>query len=164
MTKKLSVAKIRLISLISVILLIITDQIIKHFVCLNLKPLGSINVIPKILAFTYVENDGAMFGMMSGKTGIMTVLAIICAVGILFVLFSGKLGYSLEYVCILLMFSGGIGNIIDRIIRGFVVDYIEVLFVDFYVFNFADCLITCSAIIIIIYQIYLIFKSRKQKT
>ena len=164
MTKKLSVAKIRAISLVSVILLIIADQIIKHFVCLYLKPIGSINIIPKILSFTYVENDGAMFGMMSGKIGIMTVLAVICAVGILFLLFSGKLGYSFEYVLILLMFSGGIGNIIDRIARGFVVDYIEVLFVDFYVFNFADCLITCSAILIIIYQIYLIYKGKKQKT
>lgn len=163
MTKKLSKLQISLISVIGVLVLTAVDQLIKYFVCQSLKPIGSITVIPKVLAFTYVENDGAMLGMMGGKTTLMTVLAIICAVLILAVLFSGKLGYSVEYVCTLLMLAGGTGNIIDRIARNFVVDYIEVLFVDFYVFNFADCLITCSAIVIIIYEIYLTFKSSADK-
>ena len=59
--------------------------------------------------------------------------------------------------------AGGIGNIIDRIFRGFVVDYIEVLFVDFYVFNFADCLVTVGAFLILFYEIYGIYKEAKQK-
>ena len=60
--------------------------------------------------------------------------------------------------------AGGIGNIIDRIVRGFVVDYIEVLFIDFYVFNFADCLITCGAFALMGYLIYeMVQESKKEK-
>ena len=61
------------------------------------------------------------------------------------------------------MISGGLGNIIDRIFRGYVIDYIEVLFVDFYIFYFADCLVTCAAVALIINQIYEIIIENKAK-
>ena len=61
------------------------------------------------------------------------------------------------------MMSGGLGNIVDRVFRGYVIDYIEVLFVDFYIFNFADCLITVAAFLLIFYQIYLIYRDTKMK-
>ena len=61
------------------------------------------------------------------------------------------------------MISGGLGNIIDRIFRGYVIDYIEVLFIDFYIFNFADCLVTCAAVIMICNQIYEMIKENKEK-
>ena len=67
------------------------------------------------------------------------------------------------YCCIIAIVSGGIGNIIDRVVRGYFVDFIEFLFVDFYVFNFADCLITVGAFLIIGYEIYDIIKDRKKK-
>ena len=102
-------------------------------------------------------------GMMSGKTVTMTLLAVICLLVITFVIFSGKIKFGVDYCCIVLMMSGGLGNIIDRIFRGYVIDYIEVLFVDFYIFNFADCLVTCAAFIMIGNQIYGIYKEKKVK-
>ena len=69
----------------------------------------------------------------------------------------------LDYICLVMIATGGIGNIIDRIFRGYVVDYIEYLFVDFYIFNFADCLITVGAFLLIFYQIYLAIKESKEK-
>ena len=65
-------------------------------------------------------------------------------------------------ICLLFMISGGIGNIIDRIRLHYVVDYIEPLFVDFAVFNFADCLITVGAFVLIFYLIYDLIKDTKK--
>ena len=67
-------------------------------------------------------------------------------------------------VCLVLVTAGGIGNVIDRIANGFVVDFIEPLFVDFAVFNFADCCITVGAILMIVYQIYDIIRDSKNKS
>ena len=143
--------------------LVSVDQIIKYYVDLYLKPIGSVTVISKVLQWSYYENDGAMMGMMNGKTITMTILAVVCLIVIAFVIFSGKVKFGIDYCCIVLMMSGGLGNIIDRIFRGYVIDYIEVLFVDFYIFNFADCLVTCAAIVMICNQIYEIYKENKAK-
>ena len=154
---------IALLSALSVVLFVAIDQIIKYFVVLYLKPVGSVMFIKGFLQFSYVENTGAMMGMMGGKTQLMTILAVVCMVAVLFVIYSGVLTSKIDYCCIVMIAAGGFGNIIDRIFRGFVIDYIEALFVDFYVFNFADCLITCAAIVMIIYQIYCLVQERKNK-
>ena len=160
---KLSLTKIRIYSLITIAVLVAVDQLIKYLIDIYLKPVGNIPVLKNILQFSYYENDGAMMGMMSGKTVTMTVLAVICLLLIGFVLFSGKIKFGVDYCCIILMISGGLGNIIDRIFRGYVIDYIEVLFIDFYIFNFADCLVTCAAVIMICNQIYEMIKENKEK-
>ena len=160
---KFSPTKIKAYSLLAMMVLVAGDQIIKYFVDMYLKPVGSVLVVKNFLQFSYFENDGAMMGMMSGKTVTMTILAVICLAVIAFVIFSGKIKFGVDYCCIVLMMSGGLGNIIDRIFRGYVIDYIEVLFVDFYIFNFADCLVTCAAVAIICNQIYEMIKEYKIK-
>ncbi len=160
--KKISF-KIRIASLFGALILLIADQFIKFFVDLKLKGNSPLVLIKNVIQLSYVENDGAMMGFMSGKTGIMTVLAVLCVVVLLAVVLSGVIKDTVDYLCVLLMISGGLGNIIDRIFRGYVIDYIEVLFVDFYVFNFADCLITVAAFVMIFYQLYLIYADNKEK-
>lgn len=155
--------KMRIASLFAVIMLLGADQLIKYYVDIYLKGSAPFVVIRNVLQFNYLENDGAMMGFMDGRTKLMTVLAIICVVVMLVVIFSGIIRNRIDYWCCLLMIAGGLGNIIDRVYRGYVIDYIEVLFVDFYIFNFADCLITCSAFFLIFYQIYLIYKESKTK-
>ena len=144
----------------------VIDQIIKYFVVRYLKPVGSRVLIDKVLSLTYLENDGAMLGLMQGKTLVMTIAALLCIAVILFVIFSGKVKFGIDYCCIVLMAAGGLGNIIDRLFLGYVVDYIELLFVDFYIFNFADCLVTWSAFVMIFYQFYQMrkeFRTKKEK-
>lgn len=160
--KKISL-KMRVVSLFAVIFLLLADQLIKYYVDLHLKGKPPLVIIKNVLQFNYLENDGAMMGFMSGKTTIMTVLAIFCVVAMIAVIFSGIIKDRIDYWCVLLMISGGLGNIIDRVFRGYVIDFIEVLFVDFYIFNFADCLITVSAFALIFYQLYLIRKEAKEK-
>lgn len=146
-----------------IIVLVAADQLIKHFVDTMLKPIGKVTVIPDILQLRYLENNGAMMGFMEGKTLLMTVLSVICFVVVAILLFSGKIKNKIDMVSLTMICAGGFGNIIDRIFRGYVIDYIEVLFVDFYVFNFADCLITVSAFLLLFNQIYLIYKEQKEK-
>ena len=160
---KLSATKIRIYSIVSMLVLVGVDQFIKYYVDLRLKPVGAVPFIEGFMQFSYYENDGAMMGMMSGKTLTMTILAVICLVVIMFVIFSGKVKFGVDYCCIVLMMSGGLGNIIDRIFRGYVIDYIEVLFIDFYIFNFADCLVTVAAALLIANQIYEMIKETKAK-
>lgn len=154
---------IAFISAAAIIALVALDQIIKYFVCLYIKPIGSKVLIDGILQLNYVENTGAMMGFMKGKTTVMIVAAAIVLVVLFVLIFTKKIKFGFLYCCIIMIVSGGIGNIIDRIFRGFVVDYIEVLFVDFYVFNFADCLVTVAAFLIIGYEIYDLIKDSKRK-
>lgn len=155
--------KTKLISTAVILLLVAFDQWIKILVDLYLKPIDSKLLIPGFLQLRYLENDGAMMGMLGGKTAVMTVLAVLCMAAVLVVIYSGWLTSKVDYISVVLIAAGGFGNIIDRIFRGFVIDYIEVLFVDFYIFNFADCLITCAAFTIIFYQIYCLTKDRKTR-
>lgn len=158
-----SKAKRNLIVSAVIIALVSLDQIIKLLVDTMLRPIGEFTVIPNILKLRYLENDGAMMGFMDGKTTVMTVLSVICFIIVAILVFSGKIKNKVDYVSLVMICAGGFGNIIDRIFRGFVIDYIEVLFVDFYVFNFADCLITVSAFLLFFNQIYLIYKEQKEK-
>ncbi len=140
------------------------DQIIKLLVINYLKPVQYIDFIDGFLRFRYVENTGAIFGSFSTHTVILTVFSIILLGFTVFFLITNKNKNKFVNLCLLFMISGGIGNIIDRIRLHYVVDYIEPLFVNFAVFNFADCLITVGAFALIFYLIYdLIKDTRKSK-
>ncbi len=155
--------KNKLVATFIIIVSVALDQIIKYFVDLYLKPVDSLMIIPRVLQLNYVENTGAMMGMLGGKTALMSVFAVISLIAVGFIIYSNVLTSKIDYYSVVFIAAGGIGNIIDRVVRGFVIDYIEVLFVDFYVFNFADCLITSAAFVIIFNQIYGIYKEYKQK-
>lgn len=155
--------KINLITGTVILALVALDQGIKYLVDLYLKPISVQPLISNFIQLHYFENDGAMMGMMSGQTEIMSILALVCLVVVIAVLMSGKIKFGLLYVCVAGIAAGGLGNIIDRVFRGYVIDYIEVLFVDFYIFNFADCLVTVAAFLIIAYEIYEIVQEYKMK-
>lgn len=152
-----------ILTILAVAILTATDQIIKYFIVNSLKQNGIKVLIPNVLQLHYSENDGAMMGFMQGKTTLMVIAALVILAVLLFVVFSKKIKFGFLYCCLVGIISGGLGNIIDRIFRGYVVDYIEALFVDFYIFNFADCLVTVGAFLIIFYEIYDMIKESKQK-
>ena len=110
--------------------------------------------IDRFLQFTYVENTGAAFGFFSRQTELLSVFTgIVIAAGLIFLL-SGKLKSKFAHVAVLMILAGGLGNLIDRVVRGFVVDYIEPLFINFAVFNFADMLVCVGAALLIGYLIF----------
>ena len=142
--------KEKIILCLEIIVLIIIDQIIKMLVYANKQTLP-INLINNILNLNYVENFGIAFGMARGGLIIFIALNLII-IGILFkfLFFSKEKLTKGKSFCLTMICAGGIGNLIDRIFRGYVVDYFDVTiwpFDDFAIFNFADCLVVVGIII-----------------
>ena len=152
-----------LITLLSVLALTGVDQLIKYVVTEKLGNGAPLVIIPHVLQLHYTENDGAMMGLLQGKTTLMAVLALAVFAVLLYLVFSKRIRFGLVYCCLAGILAGGLGNLLDRIFRGFVVDYIEVLFVKFYVFNFADCLITVGAFLIVFWELYEMVRDSRRK-
>ena len=154
---------LQVITLIIIAVFVAIDQLIKLLVIEQLKPIGSLTVIDDFIQLTYAENTGAAFGSFSGKTSLLSVFTLVIIVAGIIYLMVKKRKFDVEYVCITLVISGGIGNLVDRIFRGFVVDYIEPLFIDFAIFNFADILVTCSCIVLAVWLLYEIYRESKKE-
>ena len=136
------------------------DQFIKMLVITNLKPIHAVEVIRGLLSFSYVENFGVAFGLMSGMAWIIIALTAIVLVGLIVYIFRYKHHTFLSYTACTLIVAGGIGNLIDRVAFGYVVDYIYVHFFP-YVFNFADCCVVVGAVLFAVW--YLFFKEKKEQ-
>ncbi len=139
------------------------DQLIKFAVLgSSLVSGGVYTVIPDILQFRYVENTGAAFSLFSDKTQLLSAFTAVVLLAGFVLIFTNKIKSKIVLTSVVMLMGGGLGNLIDRIFRHFVVDYIEVLFVDFAVFNFADCFVTVGEFILIGYLIYDIVKDFKK--
>lgn len=155
------------ILVVIIAVLVAADQLVKHWAVTSLEPVGSMDFIrigdTKLVDLTYLENRGAIFGSMAGQrwflVGFTTLVIILAFVGMIMALKRSKfLSFS-----IMLFVAGGIGNIIDRIRYGYVVDMFEFKFVHFAIFNVADICVTFAFIFIIIYMLFIDPKKEKAK-
>lgn len=135
---------------IIIALLVGLDQLVKYLVVVYLKPVGSVTIIPKVLNFTYLENNGAAFSIFAGKQIFLIILTSVALLAWTYFLFFKRPKQKLELIGMILVLAGGIGNLIDRIANGFVVDYVEFTFVRFAVFNLADIFVTVGFILLFI--------------
>ncbi len=151
-----------LLVIMSITILII-DQIIKTLIVSNLYN-SSIVIIPNVLNLTYIENTGAAFGIGSSSTTMFIIVSLIIMGLIIYFIYSKREEMDkLILFSLYLILAGGIGNLIDRVVRGFVVDYIDFnLLISFPVFNLADICITIGCIIIVIQLITSIIRERKK--
>lgn len=139
------------IALAAAAVLAAIDQVTKHLIVSSYAHGESVEIIPGLLDFTFIHNNGAAFGMLQDKSWIL--LSVSCIVILLCValLFKKSLNSKLLTAAITLVIAGGVGNLIDRIFNnGNVIDFIDVQFIDFPVFNFADCCVTIGAGLIIL--------------
>lgn len=150
-------------SLIVIAVLTVVDQLTKYIAVNTVKINGPKEFLFGLFQFRYVENTGAAFSSFSDNTLVLTVLTVIILCVCLILLLSRKFRNMFINICLMLVISGGLGNVIDRILYGFVVDFIEPLFIDFAVFNFADCCITVGAFMLIGYEIYELITEKKKK-
>ncbi len=129
---------------------VILDQWTKMLAVRDLMPIGSTVLLDGILGLRYVENTGAAFGMLKGQRWFFIILSTAAIIAISIYLIKCRktvppfLGISLAMIV-----GGGIGNQIDRIANGYVVDFLEFLFMDFAIFNVADCFVTVGAFLVI---------------
>ena len=121
------------------------DQFTKYLTLANIPLHADVPFIPGFLGFTYVQNTGAAFSSFEGQQWLFAVIFVVLTVAIVWEYFKSPMPFTkFERWCIASIYAGGLGNMIDRIRLGYVVDMIETQFMHFPVFNVADCFITCG--------------------
>ena len=150
-----------LASLVGVIFLVL-DQITKYIVVQNM-PLGtSLDFIPGFIGFWHINNKGGAWGFLEGYTWILLSITIVVMIICFALLLKHGTKNKLLFWAITLVLSGGLGNMIDRIFNGGeVVDFIHLEFMNFPVFNIADCAIVIGAGLLIVYFVVDLIKERK---
>ncbi|MCQ2470191.1 MAG: signal peptidase II [Ruminococcus sp.] len=156
-----------LICILMIIVLVGADQIVKYWAVDTLQPVGTMDFIrigdTKIVDLTYLENDGAIFGKMSGQRWFLIgFTSLILIIGFV-VLFKMMKRSKLLDIAITLFLAGGIGNLIDRIRLAYVVDMFEIKLFRFAIFNVADICVTIAVVLLLIYALFIDPKIEKQK-
>ncbi|MCR5636426.1 MAG: signal peptidase II [Clostridiales bacterium] len=134
--------------------LVITDQLTKYMVVNFLMPVGSVPVIGDFFKFTYLENRGAAFGIFQNQRWIFIVLTFAILAVMLWISFRYEIKSKMLFASLVLVAAGGIGNLIDRIFLGYVIDFISFSFFP-PIFNFADCCITVGAVMLLVSMIFI---------
>ena len=158
---------IYIISLIAIVLLVGIDQAIKFWAAENLIGKGSTEFIKigdlEILNLSYHENIGAAFSSFSGMRIFLIIFTSIFIIAGLYLVITRKIKRPALLWSVNLIIAGGLGNLIDRVFRSYVIDYFEVKLFRFAVFNFADCCIVIGAIIMVILFIFFDKSEKKEK-
>lgn len=138
-------------ALITVIALIILDQITKLIVLDKLKDHDAFVLIPGVFELRYLENRGAAFGMMQNMRAFFVVITIVVLAGVLIFYYKTpetKKYFMLRFVMVLIA-AGAVGNFIDRVFRQYVVDFFYFSLINFPIFNVADIYVTCSMFLLV---------------
>lgn len=131
---------------------VLADQLTKALVVANIPLGGHVAFLPGFLDFTYVRNTGAAFSSFEGMQWLFALIFLVFTLGIFYEYFRKRMPFSnFERWMIAAIYAGGLGNMIDRLRLGYVVDMIETQFMEFPVFNVADCFITCGCILLMVH-------------
>ena len=135
--------------------IVVLDQLAKYLTVANIALYDAIPFIPGLLELTYIQNTGAAFSSFEGQQWLFALIFVLFTGMILYEYFKKPMPFTaLERWCIAAVYAGGLGNVIDRVRLGYVVDMFATEFMDFPVFNVADCFITCGCILLLIHLIF----------
>ena len=129
---------------------VILDQWSKYMAVLHLQGTDGVDLIPGVFRLTYLENRGAAFGVLQGQQWFFYIITAVILVAVLLVyrrMPAGRKFLPLR-VCAVLIVSGALGNLIDRVGQGYVVDFFYFELIDFPVFNVADIFVTVTAVLL----------------
>lgn len=143
-------------------IIVVIDQVIKYFVVENLQSGDNVPFIGNLLTLTYVENRGAVFGIMQNMSWLFAIITMVMIAIFFYIIIKKKITNKLFISGIILVIGGGIGNLIDRLFRGFVVDYLQLSFFP-PVCNFADYCITIGAVLMVIFVLFFSEKKDENK-
>ena len=142
-----------LLTIFITVLLVALDQFTKYLATAYLAPVGTLPFLPGVMELRYVLNDGAAFSILSGGRWLLIVVTGVALAGIAWYLLARKPQGKMETVSFVLILAGGIGNFIDRVLNGTVVDFFAVTFTNFAVFNVADCFVCVGVALLLIYYV-----------
>ena len=132
--------------------IVAADQITKYLTVANISLYEDVPFIPGLVQLTYIQNTGAAFSSFEGQQWLFALIFVIFTGLIIWEYRKKSMGFTtLEWWCIAAIYGGGLGNMIDRVRLGYVVDMIETEFMEFPVFNVADCFITCGCILLLVH-------------
>mgnify|MGYP002856094278 CR=1 FL=1 len=138
--------------IILIVFLTILDRLTKLWAAKTLTQGFDIAIISGVLELHYLENTGAAFSILTGKTGFLGLLTIVMCVFIVFLMIKTPLEkkYSLFWLCLVFLFSGALGNFYDRIFYHYVIDFISFVLINFPIFNVADIYVTVSMALLVV--------------
>ncbi|MBE6792857.1 MAG: signal peptidase II [Ruminococcaceae bacterium] len=141
------------------------DQLTKYWAVIYLKDQPNIQIWPNVFELEYRENTGAAFSLFRDHVWLLSIVSAVILAAIVVTVVRIKLP-NIRWVRIaaLLIVAGGAGNLIDRVFRGYVVDFISVKLIDFPVFNVADCFVCIGAFVLLIYVIFIYREPAKTDT
>ena len=147
--------------------IVAADQLSKLWVVANIPLHTQIPALPGLFHLTYTQNTGAAFSSFEGMLWLFVLIFAIFTGAIIWEFSKKAMPFTaFERWCIVAVFAGGLGNMIDRVRLGYVVDMIEVEFISFPVFNVADCFITCGCIALLVHLVFMnkeFWKDEKKK-
>ncbi len=141
--------------ILGAVVLVAVDAGLKHMAVTRLFGKGLQVFIDGLLAFYYHENTGAAFGIFQNHTEILALVTSVVLVFILWLILSGRIDRPIANFSFMLVLAGGFGNLIDRVTRGYVVDYIYILPFNFPVFNFADICVVVGTGLLLVYAFFM---------
>lgn len=132
--------------------LVAFDQLVKYLIRAHIPLGGSVPFLPHILDLTYVQNTGAAFSLLRRHTWLLTLISAVVVLAICWLLVKGFFRNRLGLFSATLVLAGGVGNLFDRVVFGYVTDMFKTTFMDFAVFNVADCCITIGVPLLFLYM------------
>lgn len=139
----------KLLSLVIIVVGIVADQIFKNWIVANIQLGDTEKIWPNVLSLTYIKNDGAAWSSFSGQQWFFLILTPIVLVVALWFLWE-KMAQNWYFIGLTLIIAGALGNFIDRIRQGFVVDMFQTEFINFPIFNIADILLSVGFVLLFI--------------
>ena len=134
--------------------IVAADQITKYLTVAQIALGADVPFIPGLLQLTYVRNTGAAFSSFEGQQWLFALVFVVFSTLVFYEYSKKSMPFTtLERWCIFAIYGGGLGNMVDRVRLGYVVDMIETTFIEFPVFNVADCFITCGCILLMAHLI-----------
>lgn len=174
--RKICVSKklLFIIDCVIIAVLLLLDQFTKHLAVTGLKGRQPIALIKGVLELEYLENRGVAFGMFQNQRVMILLIGILFMAAIGFVMFRMPIGkkFTVLHVVFSCIVAGGIGNMIDRVSLGYVVDFISFVLIDFPIFNVADCYVVCATVLLFVMFLFVLseedldflsFKKAKEK-
>lgn len=139
---------------IGVIVLAFIDQLSKLAVLKFVRPVETIPLIENVFHLTYCENRGAAFGILQNRFGLFFCITAVVLVAVTVYMIKKRPQNLCLNLSVTLLVGGALGNFIDRIFRGFVVDFFDFRLIHFAIFNVADCFVVCGAVLLAWYLIF----------
>lgn len=130
------------------------DQLTKYLVVRYIPLYQKLPLLPGVLGLTHMQNQGAAFSSFQGMQWLFALIFLVFTLAILYEYFKKPMPFTkLERWCVAAIYGGGLGNMIDRVRLGYVVDMVETEFMEFPVFNLADCFITCGCVVLMVHLV-----------